>query len=444
MAISVADNFSYKGAKPLDARFQFSSVANMKSATASDLYDGCLAYVTATKKYYTYDSTNTSTEETGKWKELETGGGGGSTYTAGDGIVIDNDEISVDEMPTADMSDVIYPLPSSSGGGGGGQTIQVDTLPAPSAQEEGNIYQYVGDAPISKNYMTDATLNFVGDGNRENNRTIYSNYVTLQARDAGQGIIKCNKPLKNKGTLKITRTESTGAISSCGVQLGTTMGSSDIYSGLNWGNQGAKTVTQEIDLSQYDSNSIYVTFVINVASGNSQQFTISSMVHEVSAESPKGVFYECKSTYEGSTLVYYWDAVLPALEATTDDIPEITTPLPSVMSRRFKYSTTEQVFGEWIDGSPIYQKTIDTGTMLSASGTRSVNHGISNFGKLIWAEGYMKATSGAQRPLPAINTGSDFVCIQTVSNTQITFVQQSGWSNWTESYVTLYYTKSAQ
>ena len=79
MAISVADNFSYKGAKPLDARIQYSTVANMKNATASDLYDGCLAYVTETKKNYQYDSSNTVDPTTGKWRELQTGGGGGAS-----------------------------------------------------------------------------------------------------------------------------------------------------------------------------------------------------------------------------------------------------------------------------------------------------------------------------------------------------------------------------
>lgn len=39
-------------------------------------------------------------------------GGGGSSYTAGDGIVIENDVISVDEMASADMSEIIDPLPS--------------------------------------------------------------------------------------------------------------------------------------------------------------------------------------------------------------------------------------------------------------------------------------------------------------------------------------------
>lgn len=111
MAISVADNFSYKGSKPLDARIQYSTVANMKSATTSDLYDGCLAYVTETKKNYQYDSSNPVDETLGKWRELQTGGGGGS-YTAGDGIVIDNDEISTDNASSEDMPEIVSPLPS--------------------------------------------------------------------------------------------------------------------------------------------------------------------------------------------------------------------------------------------------------------------------------------------------------------------------------------------
>ena len=111
MPIQVGDNFSYKGTKPLDARTKYATVADMKNATASDLYDGCLAYVDATKKNYQYDSSNTVDPDTGKWRELQTGGGG-TTYTAGDGIVIENAEISVDEMASSDMEEIVTPLPS--------------------------------------------------------------------------------------------------------------------------------------------------------------------------------------------------------------------------------------------------------------------------------------------------------------------------------------------
>ena len=78
MAINVADNFSYKGSKPLDARIKANTVSALVSTPAADLYDGCFAYVTETKKYYSYDSTNTSDPTLGKWREFQQGGGGAS------------------------------------------------------------------------------------------------------------------------------------------------------------------------------------------------------------------------------------------------------------------------------------------------------------------------------------------------------------------------------
>ena len=38
----------------------------------------------------------------------------------------------------------IQTFPGGKGGGGGGGDIQVDSFPAPSAAELGNIYQYIG------------------------------------------------------------------------------------------------------------------------------------------------------------------------------------------------------------------------------------------------------------------------------------------------------------
>lgn len=43
---------------------------------------------------------------------------------------------------------------------------------------------------------------------------------------------------------------------------------------------------------------------------------------------------------------------------TAEDMDDVVTPLPSMKSRYHKYSTEEQIVGEWIDGKPIYQKTI--------------------------------------------------------------------------------------
>lgn len=79
MGISVADNFSYLGGKPLDGRIQYATLAAMKAMADATLYEGCEAYCVATDKYYQWKSSNTVDASTGKWREVE-GGGGGETY----------------------------------------------------------------------------------------------------------------------------------------------------------------------------------------------------------------------------------------------------------------------------------------------------------------------------------------------------------------------------
>ena len=76
---------------------------------------------------------------------------------------------------------------------------------------------------------------------------------------------------------------------------------------------------------------------------------------------PEGDLYKCTTAHTGEWNASDFDAtqvmdevpqIMPAA-----DMSEVVTPLPSVMSRRFKYSTEEQVIGEWIDGKPVYEKT---------------------------------------------------------------------------------------
>ena len=106
MAIQVADNFSYQGAKPLDARLKYNTVADMVAVSTSTIYDGILAYVTATKTYYTYDSTNDVDPTLGKWRELTTGGG------IVEGYFNEIDDLFYEEStfvtPIAGASKVIY------------------------------------------------------------------------------------------------------------------------------------------------------------------------------------------------------------------------------------------------------------------------------------------------------------------------------------------------
>ena len=75
MSLVIGDNFSFQGAKPLDARLKYSTVAEMKAVADSTMYEGCLAYCSETEKTYQWKSTNTVDETLGRWREFETGGG---------------------------------------------------------------------------------------------------------------------------------------------------------------------------------------------------------------------------------------------------------------------------------------------------------------------------------------------------------------------------------
>lgn len=74
MALTIGDNFSYQGAKPLDARLQYATIAEMASKADSTLYDGIIAYCKADKKNYQWKSTNPVDQTLGKWREFESGG----------------------------------------------------------------------------------------------------------------------------------------------------------------------------------------------------------------------------------------------------------------------------------------------------------------------------------------------------------------------------------
>lgn len=70
MALTIGDNFSYQGAKPLDTRLQYATIAEMASKADSTLYDGIIAYCKADSKNYQWKSTNEVDPTLGKWREL--------------------------------------------------------------------------------------------------------------------------------------------------------------------------------------------------------------------------------------------------------------------------------------------------------------------------------------------------------------------------------------
>lgn len=106
------------------------------------------------------------------------------------------------------------------------------------------------------------------------------------------------------------------------------------------------------------------------------------------------------------------------------------------------YSTSEvKTNATWIDGKPIYKKTIDFGSLPNNS-TKNVAHGISNLGDVIDIRGTAKSSWGTYQ-LPLVFSGSDVNYITNVSvdATNISMSNSADRSGFT-AYMTLWYTKT--
>lgn len=129
MALTLGDNFSYQGAKPLDARLKYDTLAAMKAVADATMYDGCLAYCVATDKTYQWKSTNTVDPDTGKWSEYSSGGGheiknngvavterGVMNFTdfdIADDSTNEETDVKVHRLTQAEMSEIMSTLPGT-------------------------------------------------------------------------------------------------------------------------------------------------------------------------------------------------------------------------------------------------------------------------------------------------------------------------------------------
>lgn len=111
------------------------------------------------------------------------------------------------------------------------------------------------------------------------------------------------------------------------------------------------------------------------------------------------------------------------------------------------YSTSEQDTGcKWIDGKPIYKKTINFGALPNAT-VKDVAHGISNLGEVVKLEGLIKNNTNAANPewqnVPLVYRGSDstYNAATLVNLTSVRFNCTQDRSHYS-AYVTIWYTKT--
>ena len=101
-----------------------------------------------------------------------------------------------------------------------------------------------------------------------------------------------------------------------------------------------------------------------------------------------------------------------------------------------KYSTEEHVVGEWIDGSTLYEKTVDVGALPNNT-RKTVNHNISNINHIVSINGI--GIGSNYIPLPWAGTTN--VCYIYADGTIISIVSNDDISPY-NGYITLRYTKT--
>lgn len=104
------------------------------------------------------------------------------------------------------------------------------------------------------------------------------------------------------------------------------------------------------------------------------------------------------------------------------------------------YSTAEvPTGGTWIDGKPIYKKTISIGA-LPNNNAKLVAHGVQNIDNVVDQKGFAKFSTGVILPLPFASSATAYISLST-NATNITVTTTSDRTAGT-AYVTIWYTKN--
>ena len=132
-----------------------------------------------------------------------------------------------------------------------------------------------------------------------------------------------------------------------------------------------------------------------------------------------------------------------AIKATSGLSENAQDNVVAQLNEERSYSTSEVNTGKkWIDGKPIYRKTIDCGALPNAT-SKAVAHNITNVDFVVSMQGVASIPGGNKIPLPFVDTTTfpNEVQMYTTSN-DVVLRAQGNRSNYTNTYVTIEYTKT--
>lgn len=375
MALTIGDNFSYLGAKPLDGRIKYETVAAMAGMGDSTLYDGCIAYCVATDKTYQWKSTNTVDSTLGKWREFETGGSGGDS-------------------------------------------IQVDTMPTASVSELGKVYQYIGatDATYTHNHFYEcvsdgaATPTYSWEEVRveesETEEILKSDFdaLTPAEKNNGKAYFIPDADMVTGFTVMGNRFDKANIYTATERMIGAYMGK-PLYQKtyhdvpIPSSGDGERVLIAATDIPANIDRMVGISGVYTPAQAKNQIYPIS--VDWASS------YTFCPRYYNGEISAYIggWGSAPGQTAIITIRYTKTTDATISIGTEN-DYSTEEMIVGTWIDGKPIYQKTIiDTMPVTATYGT-TVSKNIEidpSMDKIVHVYAFLIENGTSYRSLPSID-----------------------------------------
>lgn len=136
-------------------------------------------------------------------------------------------------------------------------------------------------------------------------------------------------------------------------------------------------------------------------------------------------------------------------EMPSGDMSEIVSPLPVTAKGGHKYDTAEQIVGEWVDGSTLYEKTVVITTFPNNEMT-TTPHNISNLNEVVSVMATLHTktslSTNAWTLIPRVmdNATTNNIAIDILpASVQLKARTMDASSFFDKAYVTIQYTKTA-